>query len=162
MLWTIQRKMMPHSNHSTAILRRMPAIFTQPMRNLAAVSPISGITDAALQAANFKGKRVIDVGCGDGAYTAELFDRGHPLSIFAFDPAYDAIEIARQHAGLRAITYGVNSAYKIPAPDSSFDIATFAASFITWNGHMRFYAKHSGSRRLWWSSSQTAIILCSS
>jgi len=80
-------------------------------------------SDAVLAAADFRGKRVIDVGCGDGTYTVDLFDRGGPASIYAFDPAANAIEVARQKVGGRDITFEVNSAYEIPCADQSFDVA---------------------------------------
>lgn len=80
-------------------------------------------SDAILAAANFQGKRVIDVGCGDGSLTVELYDSGSPASIYAFDPAPNAVEVARRKTGGRQIAFEVASAYNIPCPDNSFDIA---------------------------------------
>ena len=80
-------------------------------------------SDAILAAADFRGKRVIDVGCGDGTLTVELYDSGSPASIHAFDPAPNAIEVARRKTGGRQITFEVDSAYNIPCADNSFDIA---------------------------------------
>ena len=80
-------------------------------------------SDAILAAADFRGKRVIDVGCGDGTLTVELYDSGSPASIHALDPAPNAIEVARQKTGGRQITFEVDSAYNIPCADNSFDIA---------------------------------------
>jgi SAM-dependent methyltransferase len=80
-------------------------------------------SDAILAAVDFRGKRVIDVGCGDGALTVELCDSSRPASIYAFDPAANAIEVARRRSGRRPITFEVSSAYKIPCADNSFDIA---------------------------------------
>jgi 2-polyprenyl-3-methyl-5-hydroxy-6-metoxy-1,4-benzoquinol methylase len=80
-------------------------------------------SDAMLGAADYRGKRVIDVGCGDGTYAIELFDSTAPASIYAFDPAAKAIEVARKKAGSRNITFEVSSAYDIPCADNSFDIA---------------------------------------
>ena len=73
-------------------------------------------------AIDFHGKRVIDIGCGDGTYSIELHDRGNPVSIFALDPAVSALEIARRRAGGRAITFEAASAYEIPCEDDSFDV----------------------------------------
>lgn len=36
-------------------------------------------------------QRLIDIGCGDGTFTVELFDRGQPTRITAIDPREDAI-----------------------------------------------------------------------
>jgi ubiquinone/menaquinone biosynthesis C-methylase UbiE len=80
-------------------------------------------SDAVHSAFDFRGKRVIDVGCGDGTYSIELYDRGCPATIYAFDPAAKAVEVARRKAGARNITFEVASAYQIPRGDNSFDVA---------------------------------------
>jgi ubiquinone/menaquinone biosynthesis C-methylase UbiE len=80
-------------------------------------------SEAILASADFRGQRVIDIGCGDGTFTIELFDRAGPSSIYAFDPASKAIEAARRKTGDRAIEFAVNSAYEIPVEDQSFDVA---------------------------------------
>ena len=61
---------------------------------------------AHMGAADFRGKRVIDVGFGDGTYSIELFDSSAPASIYAFDPASKAIEVARKKAGETARAIG--------------------------------------------------------
>ena len=81
------------------------------------------LTDATLAIADFRGKRVLDIGCGDGTYTLELFDRGQPSSIHGVDPAHEAIRIAEQKIGGRQISFEVHSAYALPHEDDSFDIA---------------------------------------
>lgn len=81
------------------------------------------LTDAALDAVSFRGKRVLDIGCGDGTYTIELFERGQPVAICGVDPAHKAIEVARQKASGRNVKFAVESAYKLPYVSDSFDIA---------------------------------------
>jgi ubiquinone/menaquinone biosynthesis C-methylase UbiE len=81
------------------------------------------LTDAALAATSFRDKRVIDVGCGDGTYTVELFDRGAPSSIHGIDYAKESIDLARSAVGARNITYEVCSAEALPIADDSFDVA---------------------------------------
>lgn len=81
------------------------------------------LTQAALQVSDFRGKRVLDVGCGDGTYTVELFDGGLPARIYAFDPSCEAIGIARQKVAGRDITFAVHDASNLPLPDRSFDVA---------------------------------------
>lgn len=83
----------------------------------------SRLTDAVLAVADFRGKRVLDVGCGDGTYTLQLFDRGGPASIHGIDHAANAVEIARTRVGNRPITYSAVSAESLPMADRSFDIA---------------------------------------
>jgi SAM-dependent methyltransferase len=80
-------------------------------------------SDAIHAALDFRGQRVIDIGCGDGTYSIELYDRGRPKNIYALDPAAKAVDLARRKAGARDITFEVGSAYQIPRDDNSFDIA---------------------------------------
>jgi SAM-dependent methyltransferase len=81
------------------------------------------LTDGVLASADFRGKRVLDVGCGDGTYTRELFARGGLASIHGVDRAERAIEVARACAGTRAVTFEVASADSLPMGDASFDVA---------------------------------------
>ncbi len=81
------------------------------------------LTDAAMEAVSFRGKRVLDLGCGDGTYTMDLFDRGQPAYICGVDPAQKAIEVARQKAAGRTIEFAVESAYQLPFEKDHFDIA---------------------------------------
>ena len=81
------------------------------------------LTAATLALADYRGQRVLDVGCGDGTYTVELYDRGGPRFLHGIDPAPAAIGAARQRAGSRAIEFRVGSAYDLPYGVDSFDIA---------------------------------------
>jgi ubiquinone/menaquinone biosynthesis C-methylase UbiE len=80
------------------------------------------ITDAILACADVRGKEILDVGCGDGATTVHLFDRGRPALIHGLDPAASAVDCARKRVGDRAITVSVGSAYELPYPDDRFDL----------------------------------------
>ncbi len=80
-------------------------------------------TEEVLRLAEFAGRRVIDIGCGDGATTLDLFDRAGPAMIEALDPAAPAIALAQSRVGGRTVTFAVGSAYDLPWPDQSFDIA---------------------------------------
>lgn len=81
------------------------------------------ITEATLQLTSIRGQRLIDIGCGDGTFTVELFDRGHPTSITAIDPSEEAIGVAEEKKGGRAIEFSAKSAYELPWADNSFDVA---------------------------------------
>jgi SAM-dependent methyltransferase len=81
------------------------------------------VTDVTLELADFAGKRVIDIGCGDGTYTAELMAEGRPSRITGIDPASEAVEVAGRKYGRPDVTFAVSSAYQLPFPDDSFDIA---------------------------------------
>jgi SAM-dependent methyltransferase len=81
------------------------------------------LTDGVLASADFRGKRVLDVGCGDGTFTRELFVRGGLASIHGVDRAERAVEVGRARAGASAVTFDVASADSLPMADASFDVA---------------------------------------
>lgn len=81
------------------------------------------LTDAALGSFGFKDKNVLDVGCGDGTYTFELYDRGGPRAMVGVDPAASAVSLANKKIEKRSIQFVVHSAEKLPFADRSFDLA---------------------------------------
>jgi SAM-dependent methyltransferase len=81
------------------------------------------LTDAALSVADFYGKRVADIGCGDGTYTVELVDVASAREVEGLEPAAEAVRAARQRVGNRPVTFAEASAYDLPHPGDSFDIA---------------------------------------
>ena len=69
------------------------------------------------------GQRVLDVGCGPGALTAELVDRVGADSVVAIDPSEPFVEAASaRHPG---VDVRLGSAEQLPFPDDTFD-ATLA------------------------------------
>jgi SAM-dependent methyltransferase len=66
------------------------------------------------------GQRVLDVGCGPGALTAELVDRVGPAAVSAVDPSESFVAAARE----RHPAVGVQraSAEQLPFPDEAFDV----------------------------------------
>ncbi|HZZ71928.1 MAG TPA: class I SAM-dependent methyltransferase [Pirellulales bacterium] len=52
--------------------------------------------DVIMRAAQLDGKRVVDVGCGDGTYTARLRRETKAVSLTGLDPAVKAIERAQR------------------------------------------------------------------
>ena len=56
------------------------------------------ISLAVRQLVDLKGKRVLDVGCGDGTYTQELLAMG-PSYLLGIDAAADAVQLATERAG---------------------------------------------------------------
>lgn len=57
------------------------------------------LTKATISIANLSGKKIIDVGCGDGTYTWELFRRCRPKLTSGFDISKNAIALAKKRYG---------------------------------------------------------------
>ena len=81
------------------------------------------LTDAALALGIWRGKRVVDIGCGDGTFTFDLSERGSPALIHGVDPAGEAIRVAREKAGARSVAFTESSGAALPFPDDAFDVA---------------------------------------
>lgn len=70
-----------------------------------------------------RGKRVLDLGCGDGRFALGV--AGLASSVDAVDPDPDAIAAARKtarKAGIRNAQFAVGAAQKLGYPDRSFDV----------------------------------------
>jgi SAM-dependent methyltransferase len=65
------------------------------------------------------GQRVLDVGCGPGALTAELVRRLEPAAVAAVDPSEPFVAAAR--ARYPGVDVQQASAERLPFPDQSFD-----------------------------------------
>jgi SAM-dependent methyltransferase len=79
--------------------------------------------------ADFAGARVVEVGCGDGRLTLGVARRA--ASVFAFDPAEDAVTQARRSlpaALADRVAYRVASATDIPLEPGVYDIVLFSWS----------------------------------
>jgi ubiquinone/menaquinone biosynthesis C-methylase UbiE len=79
-------------------------------------------TDAILAQDRFRGRRVLDLGCGDGFYTFRFWDAAEPREMVAVDAAARAIEVADSRRGDRPIRFEVGDAHHVDRPDDSFDI----------------------------------------
>jgi 2-polyprenyl-3-methyl-5-hydroxy-6-metoxy-1,4-benzoquinol methylase len=81
------------------------------------------LTAETLARLDLAGRRVLDVGCGDGVYTEQLLLRGRPAVIVGTDLAADAIELAqRRFAGRDGLRFAVNDIYSTPEL-GHFDVA---------------------------------------
>src|SRR5579875_1229514 len=70
-----------------------------------------------------RGQRVLDVGCGPGALTAELVNRVGPESVNAVEPSGSFVAAVRER--LPGVDVQQSGAEQLPFPDASFD-ATLA------------------------------------
>jgi len=81
------------------------------------------LTDVTFEFADFAGKRVIDVGCGDGTYTLELFKR-RPKYLLGIDASQKAVEAAYKKAKRhKSLEFRVEDIYDLVHRKERFDIA---------------------------------------
>jgi ubiquinone/menaquinone biosynthesis C-methylase UbiE len=77
----------------------------------------------------FRGRRVLELGCGDGRLTLGFAEEA--ASVLAFDPESEAVERARQslpaELGER-VSYRVASGKEIELEPHSFDLVVFSWS----------------------------------
>jgi SAM-dependent methyltransferase len=82
--------------------------------------------EAILDHLDFDGKRVADIGCGDGAMGRIMAARG--AHVAGIDVKLDAIEKARAAAPVSDETFQVGSADDMPFEDASRDLVMFVNS----------------------------------
>jgi SAM-dependent methyltransferase len=73
-----------------------------------------------------KGLRWIDVGCGNGAFSALLVERCAPAAVQGIDPSEGQIDYARKRPAARLAKFGIGNAMALPFADNTFDAATMA------------------------------------
>jgi SAM-dependent methyltransferase len=79
------------------------------------------MTRATLERIPKTAKRVLDAGCGDGTYTNDIKRERSSLGIVGFDPASDAVRIARsRYPGIEFIVGDVQRAETFP--EGKFDL----------------------------------------
>jgi 2-polyprenyl-3-methyl-5-hydroxy-6-metoxy-1,4-benzoquinol methylase len=93
------------------------------------VDPEGAHLDALRRLVDFRGKRVIELGCGDGRLTVPV--ARDAAWMLAFDPDREAVERARRSmpANLaERVEYRVASGTEIQVEHGSFDLALFSWS----------------------------------
>lgn len=78
---------------------------------------------AILAADCFTGRSVLDMGCGDGFYSIQIWDSGSPRKLIGVDAAEQAIKVANANKQQRPVQFIVGNAHRLPWPDNSFDVA---------------------------------------
>ena len=88
--------------------------------------PLNSYHAAVLTLGDLRGKRVLDLGCGDGWFSIILAKRG--AQVVAFDVAVEAARTARDRSLANQVAdraaYAVASAYALPFADRSFDLVS--------------------------------------
>ncbi|MBS2028842.1 MAG: class I SAM-dependent methyltransferase [Deltaproteobacteria bacterium] len=69
------------------------------------------------------GKRWLDVGCGNGAFTELILDRCAPGFVHGIDPSEGQLAYARARFSSRVAEFRQGDAMALPFPDDSFDAA---------------------------------------
>lgn len=84
---------------------------------------------ALQQIADWRGRRVLEIGCGDGRLSLRLAQLG--AHVVAMDPGHALIQKARRNlpGGFAGrIRYYTGSAEALPHPAAAFDLVVFAWS----------------------------------
>ncbi|MCB1605948.1 MAG: methyltransferase domain-containing protein [Xanthomonadales bacterium] len=69
------------------------------------------------------GKRWLDIGCGNGAFTELLLARSCPAAVAGIDPSAPQLEYARKLPALADVDLRLGDAQELPFADHSFDVA---------------------------------------
>jgi ubiquinone/menaquinone biosynthesis C-methylase UbiE len=69
------------------------------------------------------GRRWLDVGCGNGAFTELLVERCDPAALHGIDPSTEQLSYARTRPALQTAQLRSGDAMALPYPDHTFDAA---------------------------------------
>jgi ubiquinone/menaquinone biosynthesis C-methylase UbiE len=72
------------------------------------------------------GRRWVDVGCGNGAFTELVIARNAPAEISGIDPSDGQLSYARTRPGTGMAQFSKGDAMALPFADRSFDVAVMA------------------------------------
>lgn len=82
------------------------------------------LTQATLEAVNLAGKKIIDVGCGDGVYTHELYKKTSPKKMYGVDSSKEAIKIAKKiYINYKNLKFFYKNIYTLSKHFEKFDLA---------------------------------------
>lgn len=73
-----------------------------------------------------EGGRWVDVGCGNGAFTALLLERAKAARVEGIDPSEQQVAYARERLARERARFQAGDASALPWPDAAFDAAVMA------------------------------------
>jgi ubiquinone/menaquinone biosynthesis C-methylase UbiE len=79
-------------------------------------------TDIILETGELKGRRVLDLACGDAFYTIRFADEGCPAQLVATDAALTAVKLGVKKQGSRSIRFLSADSHRLPFANDSFDV----------------------------------------
>jgi 2-polyprenyl-3-methyl-5-hydroxy-6-metoxy-1,4-benzoquinol methylase len=91
------------------------------------IDPAGNEVRALARVTDWRGKRVLEIGCGDGRLTLRLARLG--ARVYAIDPDAKLVRVARKKLPDRfaaRVEYHVGRAGSLKHPDGVFDLAVFA------------------------------------
>jgi SAM-dependent methyltransferase len=89
---------------------------------LSSATAATRIAECVASMYDFKGKRVLDMGCGDGTYSSQYLDLG-AKEVVGVDAAAKAIQAAkRTHRGRKNIRFEVLDIYNARPPKRRYDV----------------------------------------
>jgi SAM-dependent methyltransferase len=69
---------------------------------------------------------MVDIGCGNGAFTEEVIARCAPAAVSAIDPSDEQLAYARARNGVKMTEFRTGDAETLPFGDATFDVAVMA------------------------------------
>ena len=69
-----------------------------------------------------KGKSWVDIGCGNGAFTAQIVEKCAPSKVDGIDPSDAQVEYAKNRALNVPVNFQIGDAMALPYATDSFDI----------------------------------------
>jgi len=79
-------------------------------------------SDVVIGTAEFAGRTILEVGCGDGFYTFRIWELGRPRGLVALDAAEAAVRVAAVNLGGRPVRFLTADGHRLPFRDNSFDV----------------------------------------
>ena len=83
--------------------------------------------ESVMTAGQFRGRSLVDIGCGDGHYSFQYWDATQPRSFTGVDAAARAIELANEKRGERMMRFLAGDSHNLPFGNDQFEVALLQA-----------------------------------